>query len=181
MTGFSMVYWVIFRLMQILRKQVFAVAIIDPSKKIDEDGQYKRYRGDHPEIENILQSAQEAHHEIRRYIENLPSGADGVIPLKYVITDVPPGHVQPFHQHILVDEVNLIESGEVYFIESETLIESDVEAIRKEGVLLRAGDVVVSASGKRHTLANLSDEYTHIIGTISAKSSTTEFKPDWVR
>lgn len=179
--GFFVVYWPIFTTMQILRKGVFAVAIIDTVKKIGAEGQYKRYRGDDPSIDEIVRAARKARHEIRRYVEGLPSGDNGIIPLKYVITEVPPGHVQPFHQHSAVDEVNLIETGEVYFIESETLTEEDVEIIRERGTLLRAGDVVVSTSGTRHTLANLSNEYAHLIGTISAKSSSAEFKPDWIR
>ena len=167
--------------MQILRKENLAIAIIDPSKKLGDEGQYKRYRGDNQEIDTILSEARDAGHEIRCYVENIPSGDVGTVPLKYVITDVPPGHVQPFHRHSAVDEINLVEKGEAYFIESETIAEQDKDMIRKEGTLLRAGDVVVSTSGKRHTLANLSDEYAHIIGTISARSSTTEFKPDWIR
>lgn len=167
--------------MKILRKEVLEIAIIDPSKKLGDEGQYKRYRGDNPDIDSILRDARDAEHEIRCYVENIPSGDTGTVPLKYVITDVPPGHVQPFHRHSAVDEINLIEKGEAYFIESDTIEEDDKEMIRKEGTLLRAGDVVVSTSGKRHTLANLSNEYAHIIGTISAKSSTTEFKPDWIR
>jgi quercetin dioxygenase-like cupin family protein len=175
------VYFPILTFMQILRKEVFAVAIIDPSRKIGEAGQYKRYHGDEPDIVAIIRAAQAAGSEIRRYIENIPSDIGGVIPLKYVITDIPPGHVQPFHRHEAVDEINLVESGEVCFIESETLIETELEALSKVGTVLHAGDVVVTESGKRHTVANLSAEYAHIIGTISAKSATPEFKPDWVR
>jgi len=114
-------------------------------------------------------------------VENIAAENGGVIPLKYVITEVPPGHVQPFHSHTNVDEINLINSGEVYFIESETLTEQDVGSIREQGTLLRAGDVIVSSSDKRHTVANLSGSYVLLIGTISAKESAAEFKPDWRR
>jgi quercetin dioxygenase-like cupin family protein len=167
--------------MQILQKESLEVALIDPKKKIGEEGQYVRYRGDHPGLEEILAHARASNLEIRRYVENIAAENGGVIPLKYVITEVPPGHVQPFHSHTNVDEINLINSGEVYFIESETLTEQDVGSIREQGTLLRAGDVIVSSSDKRHTVANLSGSYVLLIGTISAKESAAEFKPDWRR
>lgn len=167
--------------MHILRKEVLDIAVIDPKKKIGEKGQYVRYRGDHPGLEQILTHARAGNFEIRRYVENIVAEDGGVVPLKYVITEVPPNHVQPFHSHENVDEINLIRSGEAYFIESETLVEGDTEQLRAQGVLLRSGDVVVSESGKRHTIANLSDEYVLLIGTISAKESVPEFRPDWKR
>lgn len=167
--------------MHILRKDILEVAIIDPQKALGEDGQYARYRGDHPNLDIILNRARTAGMEIRRYVENIAAPAGGVIPLKYVITEVPPGHVQPFHSHTNVDEINLVNTGEVYFIESETIGESDIDSIREQGILLRSGDVVLSEPEKRHTVANLSGEYAHLIGTISAKGSVSEFRPDWIQ
>jgi len=167
--------------MHILRKETLEVAIIDPKKKIGEEGQYIRYRGDHPNLEQILTDARAGNKEIRQYVENIEAEEGGIIPLKYVITEVPPEHVQPFHSHTNVDEINLINAGEVYFIESETLTEQDVESIREQGTLLRSGDAVISSSDKRHTVANLSGAYAFLIGTISAKESAAEFKPDWRR
>ncbi|MCR4276212.1 MAG: cupin domain-containing protein [Candidatus Parcubacteria bacterium] len=167
--------------MHIFRKEALEAAVIDPQKRVDEEGQYIRYRGDYPNLERILTQARADNMEIRRYVENIVAEDGGVIPLKYVITEVPPGHVQPFHSHTNVDEINLISAGEVYFIESETLTEQDVGSIREQGTLLRSGDAVVSSSDKRHTVANLSGAYALLIGTISAKESAAEFKPDWRR
>jgi quercetin dioxygenase-like cupin family protein len=167
--------------MQILRKDMLEVAVVDPSKKIGEDGQYTRYKGDHPQLKKILEGAHVRGLEVRKYVEHIAAHTEGIIPLKYVITEIPPMHVQPFHSHTNVDEINLITSGEVYFIESESLAETDVEQLRKQGTLLSAGDVVVSAPGKRHTLANLSDAYAQVTGTISAIAAITEFQPDWKR
>lgn len=167
--------------MQILRKETLEVAIIDPKKKVGEEGQYVRYRGNHHDLDLILDQARTDGLEIRRYVENIPAEGGGTIPLKYVMTEVPPMHVQPFHSHTTVDEINLISSGEVYFIESDTLAENDIEALRAHGTLLRPGDAVVSESGKRHTVANLSGGYAHLIGTISAKRSVPGFQPDWKR
>jgi quercetin dioxygenase-like cupin family protein len=167
--------------MQILQKESLEVAIIDPRKRIGEEGQYVRYKGDHPYLDQILDEARTAGLEIRRYVENIAARGGGIVPLKYVLTEVPPMHVQPFHSHTNVDEINLVNSGEIYFIESETLSESDTEQIRELGTLLRAGDVVVSEAEKRHTVANLSDRYAFLIGTISAKDSVAEFRPDWKR
>lgn len=167
--------------MHILRKEALEVAIIDPQKRIGEEGQYVRYRGDYPGLEKILVKARAENKEIRRYVENIVAGDGGIVPLKYVITEVPPGHIQPFHSHSNVDEINLIREGEAYFVESETLSERDIDEIRAKGTQLREGDVVVSEPEKRHTLANLSGKYVFVIGTISAKESVREFKPDWIR
>jgi len=169
------------KLMQILLKETLEVAIIDPGKKIGEEGQYLRYSGSSPSLAEIINDARGKGFEIRSYVENIPSENGGIIPLKYVITEIPPMHVQPFHSHTNVDEINLISSGEVHFIESDTLSEKDIDLIRAQGIVMRDGDVVVSSSGKRHTVANLSDKYAFIIGTISAKNSVHEFKPDWQR
>ena len=140
-----------------------------------------RYSGGNPKIEEILKNARNKKFEIRSYVGNIASEDGGAVPLKYVITEVPPMHVQPFHSHTSVDEINLISKGEVYFIESDTLTEKDKGSIKEQGTLIRAGDAVVSKSGVRHTVANLSPEYALIIGTISAKNSVPEFKPDWRR
>jgi quercetin dioxygenase-like cupin family protein len=167
--------------MQILKKESLDVAIIDPKKKIGEDGQYVRYTGNHPQLEQLLEQARTRGLEIRKYVERIIAQDGGVIPLKYVITEIPPMHVQPFHGHTTVDEINLITSGEVYFIESETLHEADIDQLRAQGTLLHSGDVVVSEIGKRHTLANFSDAYARVTGTLSATTSVREFRPDWKR
>lgn len=167
--------------MQILQKESLEVAIIDPRKRLDEEGQYIRYQGSHPRLDQILDKARVSGLEIRRYVENISARGGGIVPLKYVLTEVPPMHVQPFHSHTNVDEINLVNAGEIYFIESETLTELDIDQIREQGTLLRAGDAVVSESEKRHTVANLSDTYAFLIGTISAKDSVSEFRPDWKR
>lgn len=167
--------------MQILQKETLEVAIIDPRKELGEEGQYVRYKGNHPHLGQILDDARARGLEIRRYVENIAGRGGGIVPLKYVLTEVPPMHVQPFHSHTNVDEINLVNAGEVYFIESETLSERDVEQIREHGTLLRAGDAVVSEAEKRHTVANLSSAYAFLIGTISAKDSVSEFRPDWKR
>lgn len=167
--------------MQILHKESLEVAVIDPRKKVGEEGQYMRYRGDYPDLDRILDHARANNLEIRRYVENIAARDGGIVPLKYVLTEVPPMHVQPFHSHTNVDEINLVNAGEIYFIESETLSECDIEQIREQGTLLYSGDVVVSEAEKRHTVANLSDTYAFLIGTISAKDSVLEFRPDWKR
>lgn len=167
--------------MKILRRETLEVAVIDPSKKIGEEGQYSRYIGSYPGLEKILEEARINNFEIRSYVDRISSEDGGVIPLKYVITEVPPMHVQPFHSHTNVDEINLISAGEVYFIESETLMENEIDSIRSQGVFVKSGDAVVSGSGKRHTVANFSNKYALLIGTISAKSSVPEFSPDWRR
>ncbi|OYV63051.1 MAG: hypothetical protein B7X03_03320 [Parcubacteria group bacterium 21-58-10] len=167
--------------MHILRKEALEVAVIDPKKKVGEEGQYVRYRGDHPGLEKVLAEARANNQEIRRYVENIAARDGGIVPLKYVLTEVPPMHVQPFHSHTNVDEINLVSSGEIYFIESDTLSEDAFDQIRAQGKLLRPGDVVVSESEKRHTVANLSNAYAYLIGTISAKDSVPEFRPDWKR
>ncbi len=167
--------------MYILRKEELGVAIINPRKAVGENGQYHRYDGNHSGLDRILDHARASGFEIRRYVENIAARDGGIVPIKYVLTELPPMYVQPFHSHHNVDEINLIQFGEAFFIESDTLTEHDIDAIRQTGALLRGGDVVVSESGKRHTVANLSKKYVHIIGTISAKESVTEFKPDWIR
>ena len=167
--------------MHILRKETLEIAVIDPRKNIGEEGQYVRYQGDHPGLDSLLVQAREDGMEIRRYVENITAQGGGVIPLKYVITEVPPMHVQPFHSHSNVDEINLIGSGEVYFIESDSLSENEIDQLREQGIVLCSGDVVISETGKCHTIANLSDAYASIIGTLSAQDAVPEFRPDWKR
>lgn len=167
--------------MQIIRKETLEVAIIDPKKKVGEEGQYVRYQGNHPDIEQVLVRARTDGKEIRRYVEHIVAEDGGIVPVKYVTVEVPPRYVQPFHSHTNVDEIDLISSGELYFIENDSLTEHDIDHIRELGMRLQPGDVVVTSPGKRHTVANLSDTYAFIIGAISSKESVPEFQPDWKR
>ena len=41
-------------------------------------------------------------------------------PLELIITEVPPGHTQPFHAHETIDEITVVLHGEVVGITKDT-------------------------------------------------------------
>ena len=167
--------------MQILKKGHSGVAVIDPKKRAGEPGQYMKYVADDPDLALVLSAARSAGCEIRYYFSDVKTIAGEVIPLKIVVTEIPPGHVQPFHTHETGHEVSVVSEGTITEIESNVLGETDVATLKKVGTKLSAGDTVVEEPGKRHTVANFTRRYAKFTTTQSARMVREKFASDWKR
>lgn len=156
------------------------IAIIDPSKKVGEKGQYVPYSGKETNLISQILAARLTGKEIRYYYQDLVTTNGEVIPMKMIITEMPPGHVQPFHAHENVHEVTVINKGKMIAIESETLQEDNLEEIKK-GELLKEGDMVIEDPKVRHTHMNPSNEYTVTTTIQAARVPFEQFSADWQR
>jgi len=161
-------------------------ALIDPKKKPDEDGQYQLF--DLREMSLIdavtfIATAQRENMEIRYYYRELRMQNGKEIPVKIVLTEIPPGHVQPFHTHEEINEVTIVEKGELVVCDSEDLTEENWSGIMEHGRIAGPGDLVREDLGVRHTVANRSQkEYCHIITVQTSRTRDPEkFATDWVR
>lgn len=158
------------------------IAIIDPTKKQGETGQYVALKGSQAELAEAVAVARVLNKEIRYYFKDVASANGEKLPAKIVITEIPPGHVQPFHAHDTVHEVSTVDEGEIVAIESDTLEESEVNFIREQGTALREGDMMVADPGKKHTIANLSKAYARFTTIQVARDIPYEqFSADWRR
>lgn len=166
----------------IIKSNLLRIAVINPLKKVGEKDQYVTYSGKETALISKILAARLTRKEIRYYYQDLVTTDGEVIPLKMIITETPPGHVQPFHIHENVHEVTLINKGEMIAIESKTLRESDLEEIKKGGELLKEGDMVIEDPEVRHTHMNASDEYI-VTTTIQAARRVPfeKFFADWKR
>lgn len=167
--------------MQALKKGHSGVAVIDPKKRHGEAGQYVKYAPDDPTLATVVSVARSAGCEVRYYFSDVKTIAGEEIPLKIIVTEIPPGHVQPFHTHETVHEVSVVDEGTITEIESDTLEEVDVVAIKKAGTKLSVGEMVVEEPGKRHTIANFTGEYAKFTTTQSARMQREKFAADWKR
>lgn len=167
--------------MQILKRGHSGIAVIDPKKRPGERGQYVKYAANDPDLAIILSSARSAGYEIRYYFSDVKTIAGEVIPLRIVVTEIPPGHVQPFHAHETVHEVSVVNEGTITEIESDVLEETDFAALKRAGTKLLAGDTVVEEPGKRHTIANFTGKYAKFTTTQSARMQREKFASDWKR
>ncbi len=157
------------------------IALIDPKKKQGEQGQYVLLKGSRTELAEAVAAARLLGKEVRYYFKDVVCVNGEKMPAKVVITEIPPGHVQPFHAHDTVHEVSTVDEGEVIAVESETLTEDDAYSIKKQGVRLYEGDMMVADPGKKHTIANLSDVYARFTTVQVARVPYEEFSADWRR
>lgn len=157
------------------QKGAQSIAVIDPSKKRGEDGQYTKY----PQADDsIIEQARDNNCEIRWYYTELATGQGETVPLKVIITEIPAGHVQPFHTHENIHEFSVVLKGRITVIDSVDLVEEDKADIKDNGTVLNGGDAVVESPGVRHTVANFSDEPAVFI-THQTIRTDAEFEPDW--
>jgi quercetin dioxygenase-like cupin family protein len=155
-----------------------SIAVIDPAKKRGEDGQYTKYMSSETDIATIIELARAKGCEIRWYYTELATGQGEAIPLKIIITEIPAGHVQPFHTHENIHEVSVVLKGQITVIDSEDLVEEDQADIKGNGTILNREDVVIESPGFRHTVANFSDQPATFI-THQTIRTDAEFVPDW--
>ncbi|MBI2624119.1 cupin domain-containing protein [Candidatus Parcubacteria bacterium] len=172
--------------MRVIRRGMEEIAVIDPRKKYGESGQYVSYdctKDPKLNIVAILAAARAERMEIRYYYRKMTSMAGESVPVKVIITEIPPGHVQPFHTHLLIHEVTHVDEGELIAIESADLTEEDWALIVTQGEVLNPGDTVLEEPGVRHTVMNRDPERYCLITTVQADRtiSPEQFKSDWIR
>lgn len=156
-------------------------AVIDTAKKYGEKGQYQLFSASGKGLGNILNNARKKNFEIRHDYD-LIKVMGKKLPFRFIITDIPPRHVQPFHTHKALHELTIVLSGEIFYIESDRLSEktSVKSEIKKNGVKLTEGDLVIDDKIKRHTVANFSRKYARMITIQSAKKEGANLLTDWI-
>ncbi len=156
-------------------------AVIDTTKKYGEKGQYHLFSSSVKGLKNILVGAKKKRFEIRHDYD-LIKVMGKKLPFRFIITDIPPGHIQPFHKHKALHELTIVLEGEIFYIESDKFSEetSTKNEIKKSGIKLTEGDLVIDDKIKRHTIANFSKEYARMITIQSAKKSGTNLVTDWI-
>lgn len=168
--------------MMIVRKGLLEVAIIDPEKKVGEDGQRLIFRSGNPELEKVVITAKIKGREIRYYYKDLTTMNGEVLPCKIVVTEIPGGHVQPFHSHEKIHECSIVNEGSIIVIDDDGLLEDDKDRIRQKGIVLNAGDMVIEDPNIRHTIMNHTDVYARFTTTQVARGMLFEkFEGDWKR
>ncbi|MDD3531272.1 MAG: cupin domain-containing protein [Candidatus Pacebacteria bacterium] len=155
-------------------------AIIDPAKKMGEEGQYTKYTvSETDDIDTHIGEARRNNFEIRYHYVDIRNNEGGTVPMKLIRTEIPPRYVQPFHIHKNCYELTVVEQGEVSYLEDDLLEREDIERIQKISRILREGDMVFDNEGKRHTVANISDAYVRVLTVQTPKPYTQDFIPDW--
>lgn len=157
-------------------------ALINTAKKYGDSGQYRLLPSSRKNLRTMLGKAKKNKFEVR-YDYDLIKAAGKKLPFRFIITDIPPGHVQPFHTHQNLHEVTIVLDGEVWYIESDKLSEitSDKSELKKKAKKLSEGDLVVDDRIKRHTVANFSKSYVRMITIQSSKKEGANLVRDWVR
>ena len=166
--------------MKIIHPGFTSFAIIDPAKKIKEEGQYKQFFvSETNDPRSIIDDAREKNFEIRYHYTDIRNNEGGSVPVKLIRTEIPPGYIQPFHIHKNCYEITVVERGEVAYIEDDSLEREDIQNVQKASRVLLEGDMVFDDTGKRHTVANFSATYAKVLTTQTPKPYTQDFVPDW--
>lgn len=157
-------------------------AIIDTTKKYGDKGQYRLLSASKKGLKTDLAHAKKNRFEVR-YDYDLIKAAGKKLPFRFIITDIPPGHIQPFHSHKNLHEITIVLNGNISYIESNKLSEtvSSKNELKKKGVNLSTGDLVIDDKIKRHTVANFSRAYASMITIQSSKKEGANLVADWVR
>ena len=166
--------------MKIASPGFVSFAVIDPSKEMQENGQYKKFFVlETSDFQAIIDDARKRSFEIRYHYTDIKNNEGGSVPVKLIRTEIPSGYVQPFHVHKNCYEITIVEHGEVSYIESDSLNREDVQDIKKMSKILREGDMVFDDNSKRHTVANFSATYVKVVTTQTPKPYSQTFTPDW--
>jgi len=157
------------------------VAVIDTKLAYGQPGQYIACEAGTDEMMKLAAEGVVAGKEIRYYYRNLTISAEGPVTSQFIITVMPPGHVQPFHTHYNLNEMTLVTEGSVISIDHDTLSERDIEDIQRLGHLLDVGDMAIVVPGVRHTLMNPTTHRAILLAVQTARIPLAEFPADWVR
>jgi len=158
------------------------IAVIDPAKAFGEAGQYVTNEGDISDLQELALLAKGVGKEIRWYFRNLDTADGEMVATQVIVTEIPPGHVQPFHTHETLHEATLVLVGSICAIDSDKLHEHDDEqGLKAAGVTLGPMQMVIEGPGTRHTIMNVGQEYALLVTTQTARIPLTEFPHDWHR
>lgn len=156
-------------------------AVIDTTKKYGDKGQYRLLSASAKNLKVILANAKKNRFEVR-YDYDLIKAASKKLPFRFIITDIPPGHAQPFHTHKNLHELTIVLEGDVFYVESDELSEitSSRSELKQKGVKLSVGDLVIDDTIRRHTVANFSNTYARMITIQSSKKEGANLVTDWI-
>ncbi len=168
--------------MKISQPGFVKVAIINPKKEYGEKDQYRSFPASFKNLSGVLNLAKKNFFEIRHDYYDIKADKER-LPYRVIITEIPPGHVQPFHLHKNLHEMTIVTEGEIFYIESESFSESEKNKLvfKKKGKKMKTGDLVVDDKGKRHTVANFSKKYAKMITIQSARKNVDIVSADWIR
>ena len=170
--------------MLVIRKGFAGLAFIDPSKKHSEPGQFISFSAEQltGNVNALIAEYVSKGFEIRVYYKEIKTKEGISVPVRVIITYMPPGHVQSFHCHDVLHEVITVDQGEIIAVEDPDLQESNLHGIRLHGEILREGDMVVQSTGVRHTIANLTDLWARTTCVQVGIPSEKKFNAvDWKR
>lgn len=163
------------------KERLLKVALIDPKLAYGQPGQYVGREGTTADMLKFASEGDVDGKEVRYYYKNLATSAGEPVPSQLIITHIPPGHVQPFHTHYKLHEFTIVTEGSIVVVDHDTLVEHDVDGIKKFGMILRVGDVVIEDPGVRHTIMNPNSCRAVIYTVQTARIPLAEFPHDWVR
>jgi len=166
--------------MKIIRKGL-EVAIINPKKKIGEPGQYQSFKSGGTETAKAVAAAKMTGCEIRSYYKDLITLNGEVVPAKVIVTEIPPGHIQPFHTHDNVHEITVVDEGSIMAVDSNDLKEEDRAKLLEIGTVLEQGDMVIEDPNVRHTVLNHTGHYATLTTVQVSRIKVEEFSADWKR
>src|SRR3990167_10817466 len=109
--------------MKITQPGFSKAAVIDTTKKYGDKDQYSLFSASKKDLKNDLKQAKKNKYEVR-YDYDLIKAAGKKLPFRFIITDIPPGHTQPFHTHKNLHELTIVLEGTVFYIESNELSET---------------------------------------------------------
>lgn len=155
------------------------VAVVDPSMEYGQTDQYVKYSGNKEDLSNIIFAARNQKKEIRYYYKGLSTEEGELISANLIITEIPSGHIQPFHTHEKIHEFTLVNKGIIVAVDSENFQEGELEEIKKQGKLLKEWDMVIEEPEVRHTILNPSDEYAILTTVQTARIPMEDFPTDW--
>lgn len=162
--------------------QLLKIAIIDPAKKYGEEGQYVTYEGSLEELEDVAEKARWTRKEVRWYYRDLRDDSDDPVASQVIVTEIPPGHIQPFHTHRTLHEVTIVMHGEIRAVDSDHLEEgSPARELFDAGRVIKERCMVVEGPGTRHTIYNTSQNYATMVTIQTARIPLDEFPHDWER
>ena len=155
-------------------------AVINTTKKYGDTGQYRLLSAKNEGLKATLATARKNHFELR-YDYDLIKAAGKKLPFRFIVTEIPPGYVQPFHTHRNLHELTIVLEGSILYIESDSLTEGHQKSeLKKKGMKLSLGDLVIDDTIKRHTIANFSKTYARVITIQSSKKEGANLVTDWI-
>lgn len=164
------------------RGELMKVAIIDPALRHGEPGQYVAIEETGAELLVAVARARFEEKEIRYYYKELDTEHGEKVMSQIIITEMPPGHVQPFHTHHTLHEIIYVQSGCVVAVETDDLSESDSDKIREQGTLMYPGAMMINEPGGRHTMMNPDvGSWAVTVCVQTARIPLDAFPADWVR